>query len=161
VKKIVFISSIVPQTVQTAENEGGVPPPIFEGFRAAMEQDRAQLFLDVPTGPFFGFNRPGAKVSQGLIDSWFQQGMQTGIKAAYETTRSWEVDYRDDLRRLDIPALIIQGDDDQIVPIKVGAYAAAELIKGGTLKVYPGGAHGLPNTEVEGINNDLLQFLRP
>jgi non-heme chloroperoxidase len=125
-----------------------------------MEQDRAQFFVDIPSGPFFGFNRPGAKVSKGLIDSWFTVGIQGGLKAVYETTRSWEIDYSEDLKNLDIPALVIQGDDDQIVPIKVGAYAAIKLLKKGTLKVYPGGAHGIMDTEPEGINQDLLGFIQ-
>ncbi|KAK3347108.1 Alpha/beta hydrolase protein [Lasiosphaeria hispida] len=160
VAKIVFISSVVPQAVQSSISPDGVPISVFDGFREAMLKDRAQFFLEVPRGPFFGFNRLGAKVSEGLIDSWFTVGMQGGLKAVYETTRSWEVDYSGDLKALDIPALVIQGDDDQVVPIKTGALAAIKLLKQGTLKVYPGGAHGIMDTQPEDINNDLLGFLK-
>ena len=159
VKKAVLISTVVPRFMQFEDNPDGVPPAVIESFRASMEKDRAQFFIDVPTGPFFGYNRPGAVVSQGQIDSWFQQGLQGGLKATYETTRSWEGDYREDLKAMDFPILAIHGDDDQIVPIKTGAYGIAKLRPDATLKIYPGGPHALPNTDPESINNDLLQFL--
>lgn len=151
---------MVPQTVQSPAFPDGVPVAVFDNFRTTMLEDRAQFFRDVPTGPFYGFNRPSAKVSQGLIDSWFTVGMQAGLKAVYETTRSWEVDYSEDLKGLDIPALLIQGDDDQIVPIKTGALAAIKLLKYGAIKVYEGGAHGLMDTEPDRINADLLEFIQ-
>ncbi|RYC65035.1 hypothetical protein CHU98_g1144 [Xylaria longipes] len=160
VKKAVIISGTPPLLVKTAESPDGVPMEVFDGFREAMLKDRAQFFLDVPTGPFFGFNRPGAKKSQGLINSWFQQAMASGLKAAYDCLRSWEVDLTADLESMDIPTLVIQGDDDQVVPVKAGALAAIKFLKNGKLKIYPGGAHALPNTEVDGINEDLLEFFK-
>ncbi|KAI8951124.1 putative hydrolases or acyltransferase [Xylaria longipes] len=160
VKKAVIISGTPPLLVKTAQSPDGVPMEVFDGFREAMLKDRAQFFLDVPTGPFFGFNRPGAKKSQGLINSWFQQGMASGLKAAYDCLRSWEVDLTADLESMDIPTLVIQGDDDQVVPVKAGALAAIKFLKNGKLKIYPGGAHALPNTEVDGINEDLLEFFK-
>ncbi len=160
VKKAVIVSGTPPLLVQTEKSPNGVPLSVFDGFRAAMIKDRAQFFRDVPTGPFFGFNRPGAKVSEGLIDSWFQQGMQSGFKATFDCIRSWETDHTEDLKGMNIPVLVIQGDDDQIVPIKAGAYEVMKLVPNGKLKVYPGGAHALPDTEKEGLNNDLLEFLK-
>ncbi|KAK1754441.1 Alpha/Beta hydrolase protein [Echria macrotheca] len=162
VSKIVFISSVVPKTVKSETSPDGVPVEVFDSFRAAMLHDRAQFFTEVPAGPFFGFNRPAVKdkVSKGLIDSWFTVGMQASLKAVYETTYSWEVDYSEDLKALDIPALFIQGDDDQIVPVQAGAYAAIKLLKHGTLKIYPGGAHGIIDTEPDSINQDLLGFIK-
>jgi len=151
---------VVPQVVQSPTSPDGVPIAVFDSFRTAMEHDRAQFFRDVPSGPFFGFNRPGAKASQGLIDSWFSAGMQGGLKAVYETPRSWEVDYTEDLKGIEVPAFVIQGDDDQIVPIKTGAYRAVKLLPKATLKVYPGGAHGIMDTEPDSINQDLLGFIR-
>ncbi|KAI1740733.1 putative hydrolases or acyltransferase [Xylaria scruposa] len=129
VKKAVIISGIPPLLVKTAKSPDGVPMEVFDGFREAMLKDRAQFFLDVPTGPFFGFNRPGTKTSQGLINSWFQQGMQSGLKAVYDCLRSWEVDLSRDLESMDIPVLVIQGDDDQVVPVKAGALATMKFLK--------------------------------
>jgi len=160
VKKLVLISASVPQVVASEAYPDGQPPSVIDGWRSAMEANRSQFFRDVPEGPFFGFNRDGAKPSQGLINNWFQQGMNTGLRAAYETTRSWEIDYSEDLKKLDIPVLYIQGDDDQIVPIKNGAYAAEKVLGDRVkLKIYKGGAHALPDTEAQAINNDLLEFL--
>ncbi|KAI0869974.1 putative hydrolases or acyltransferase [Hypoxylon argillaceum] len=154
VKKAVIISGTPPLLVKTEVSPDGVPMEVFDGFRTAMLKDRAQFFLDVPTGPFFGFNRPGAKKSQppgqksqGMIDDWFRQGMQSGFKATYDCLRSWETDLRGDLEGMDIPVL-------------AGALATIKLLKNGRLKIYPGGAHALPNTEADGIHEDLLQFLR-
>ncbi|KAI0102192.1 putative hydrolases or acyltransferase [Nemania sp. FL0031] len=160
VSKAVIISGTPPLLVKTEVSPDGVPIEVFDGFRAAMLKDRAQFFLDVPTGPFFGFNRPGVAKSQGMIDSWFRQGMQSGFKATFDCLRSWETDLRGDLESMDIPVLVIQGDDDQVVPVKAGALATIKFLKKGTLKIYPGGAHALPNTEAEGINEDLLHFLK-
>jgi non-heme chloroperoxidase len=132
---------------------------VLDGWRAEMIKDRAQFFKDVPQGPFFGFNRPGANLSQGLVDSWFQQGMQSGFKATYDCIKSWETDHTEDLKSMNIPVLVIQGDDDQIVPIKAGAFEVMKLLPNGKLKVYPGGSHALPDTEKDGLNDDLWQFL--
>jgi non-heme chloroperoxidase len=124
-----------------------------------MLKSRAQFFRDVPEGPFFGFNRPGVTRNQAMVDSWFQQGMQAGFKATYDCIRAWETDSREDLKGMNIPVLVIHGDDDQVVPIKAGAHEAMKLLKNGKLKIYSGGSHALPNTEIDGINEDLLQFL--
>jgi len=160
VKKMVLISANVPCLIKTDRTPNGIDVSILDGFRSAMEKDRAQFFRDVPTGPFFSFNRPHATISQGLIEAWFQQGMQAGFKASYDTTLSWHNYYGDDFKELDIPVLLLQGDDDQIVPIQTGVLEAIKLAKQGTLKVYPGGAHALPNLNAEEVNNDLLNFLK-
>jgi len=154
------VSAIPPVMVKKESNPGGLPIEVFDGFRKAMEADRAQFFIDVPTGPFFGFNRPGAKVSQGLIESWWQQGMMCSFKGAYDCITVFsETDLTEDLKKIDIPVLIIHGEDDQIVPVDAAARSAIKLLKKGTYKEYPGGAHALPNTQVEDINRDLLEFL--
>ena len=137
-----------------------MPVAVLSGIRAAIEKDRAQFFRDVANWPFFGLNLPNATRSQGLADAWFHQAMQSGIKATYNTTWSWEIDYSEDLKKLkNVPVLFIQGDADQIVPIEAGTYAGIKLLPKSTFKVYPGGAHALPNTEPEEINWDLLNFL--
>jgi non-heme chloroperoxidase len=147
--------------LKTDTNPEGTPMEVFDSFRAAMEKDRAQFFLDVPTGPFFGFNREGAKVSQGLIWSWWQQGMICGFKGAYDCIKVFsETDFREDLKKIDIPVLVIHGDDDQIVPIKAAAPNTVKLLPKGQLKLYPGGAHALPNVNPDEINKDLLDFLK-
>ena len=157
---MVLISSNVPCLIKTDHTPNGIDVSVLDGFRAAMEKDRAQFFRDVPSGPFFGFNRPNATASQGLIEGWFQQGMQAGFKATYDTTLSWHNYYGDDFRKLDLPVLLLQGDDDQIVPIKTGVLEAIKLVSKGTLKVYPGASHALPNMNSEEVNNDLLAFLK-
>ena len=134
---------------------------MFDGFRAAYLADRSQFFLDVASGPFFGFNRPGAKVSQGLIESWWLQGMMSGHKNAYDCIKAFsETDFTEDLKKFDVPTLIIHGDDDQIVPIGASALLSSKLVKGATLKIYPGGAHGLGDTHKDQLNADLLAFAR-
>lgn len=160
VSKVVFISSIVPQMGQSEVNTNGVPTAVLNSFREAMIKDRAQFFLDVPSGPFFGFNREGAKKSQGLIDSWYQQGMMCSIKAAYNCVDTWEIDYTEDLKKIDVPVLILHGDDDQVVPFKAAGLRTDKIVPDGTLKVYPGGPHALPNICIEEVNNDLLAFLK-
>jgi non-heme chloroperoxidase len=160
VSKAVLISSVPPQMLKTESNPKGLPISVFDSFREAMLKDRAQFFIDVPTGPFFGYNREGAKKSQGLIDTWFQQGMMCSFKAVYDCVHTWELDYTEDLKKMDIPVLILHGDDDQIVPIKAAALEGIHILKKGKLKVYPGGAHALPNLNVDEINNDLLEFLK-
>lgn len=161
VSKAVWVSATPPLMLQTDTNPKGTPLSTFDSFRAAMEKDRAQFFIDVPTGPFFGFNREGATVSQGLIWSWWQQGMICGSKGACDCIKAFsETDCREDLPKMDIPVLLIHGDDDQIVPIAASAYEAIKLLPHGKLKVYPGGAHALPNLNPDEINKDLLEFLK-
>ncbi|OEZ00382.1 MULTISPECIES: alpha/beta hydrolase [Stenotrophomonas] len=161
VAKAVLMGAVPPIMLKTAVNPEGLPIEVFDGFRAAYLADRAQFFLDVATGPFFGFNRPGAKVSEGLIRSWWNQGMQSGHKNAYDCIKAFsETDFTDDLGRFDVPTLIIHGDDDQIVPIKAAALRSAKLIKGAQLKIYPGGGHSLGDTAKDQLNQDLLAFLK-
>jgi non-heme chloroperoxidase len=161
VSKAVLVSAIPPLMLKTEANPIGLPLEVFNSFRTGMEKDRAQFFIDVPTGPFFGFNREGAKVSQGLIWSWWQQGMMCSFKGAYDCITVFsETDCTEDLKKMDIPVLIIHGSDDQIVPIDASAHTAIKLLPHGKLKVYPDGAHALPNLEVDAINQDLLEFLK-
>ncbi len=158
--KAVLISSVPPHLVKTATNPGGLPIEVFDGFRAGMLKDRAQFFLDIPSGPFFGFNREGAQVSQGMIQSWWLQGMMCGFNGAYDCVKALsETDFTEDLKKMDIPVLVLHGDDDQVVPIGASGQMSSKLVPKGTLKVYHGGAHGLPNTEADRVNQDLLEFL--
>ena len=134
---------------------------VFDGFRKAYLADRSQFFLDVASGPFFNFNRPGAKVSQGMIQSWWSQGMMTGHKNAYDCIKAFsETDFTEDLKKIDVPTLIIHGDDDQIVPIAASALLSAKLVRNSVLKVYPGGSHSLGDTDRAKLNADLLAFAR-
>ncbi len=161
VSRAVLMGAVPPIMVQTPDNPGGLPLSVFDGFREAYLADRAQFFLDVASGPFFGFNRPGAKVSQGQIQSWWSQGMQSGFKNAYDCIKAFsETDFTEDLRKFDVPTLIIHGDDDQIVPIDASARRSVELVPNATLKVYPGGSHSLGDTSREQLNADLLAFAR-
>jgi non-heme chloroperoxidase len=161
VSKAVLISAVTPLMVKTESNPKGLPKEVFDGFRDAMIKDRAQFFLDVPSGPFFGFNRPNAQTSQGLIWSWWLQGMQCGFKNAYDCIEAFsETDLREDLKKMNIPVLLLHGDDDQVVPIDVSAREAVKLLPNAELKVYPGAPHALPNTNADEVNKDLLEFLR-
>jgi non-heme chloroperoxidase len=161
VAKAVLISAVPPMMVKTADNPDGVPIEVFDGSRKAQIENRAQFYRDVPAGPFYGFNRPGAKVSQGLIDNWWMQGMQGGHKNTLDSIKAFsETDFRGDLKKFDKPTLIIHGDDDQIVPIDVGGRASAKLIKGAKLIVYPGAPHGLTDTHKDKVNADLLAFIK-
>jgi non-heme chloroperoxidase len=161
VSRAVLMGAVPPIMLQTAANPGGLPMEVFDGFRTAYLADRAQFFLDVASGPFFGFNRPGAKVSQGLIQSWWLQGMMSGHKNAYDCIKAFsETDFTDDLKKIDVPTLILHGDDDQIVPIEASAKLSAKLVKKATLKVYPGGSHALGDTSREQLNKDLLAFVK-
>ncbi|CAL3970938.1 unnamed protein product [Diplocarpon coronariae] len=161
VSRAVLISSVTPVMVKKESNPNGTPIEVFDGFRSAMVANRAQFFLDIPTGPFFNFNRPGAKVSQGLIQSWYQQAMLCGFKNAYDCIKVFsETDMSEDLKKIKIPVLVLHGDDDQVVPIGDAALESIKLLKNGMLKVYPGGAHALPNTEIPSVNQDLLNFLK-
>ncbi|MET4574340.1 non-heme chloroperoxidase [Stenotrophomonas rhizophila] len=160
VAKAVLMGAVPPIMLKTADNPDGLPIEVFDGFRSAYLADRAQFFLDVATGPFFGFNRPGAKASEGLIRSWWTQGMQSGHKNAYDCIKAFsETDFTADLAKFDVPTLVIHGDDDQIVPIKAAALRSVTLIKGAQLKIYPGGGHSLGDTAKEQLNQDLLAFL--
>ncbi|KAG9196846.1 hypothetical protein G6514_003695 [Epicoccum nigrum] len=158
VKKLVLISAITPQVLQADWNPSGVPLEGLNQQRALMHKDRSQFFYDLAGGPFFGFNRADATISKGLVQSWYSQGMQVSFKSAFDTIATWETDFRPDLESLDIPLLVIHGDDDQIVPFGVGNQTI-NFLKDGTLRVYKGGPHGLPNIEADGINNDVLSFL--
>jgi non-heme chloroperoxidase len=161
VAKAVLIGAVPPIMVKTESNPGGLPIDVFDGFRAALLANRAQFFRDIPEGPFFGFNRPGAKVSQGLIDNWWRQGMMGGAKAHYDSIKAFsETDFTEDLKTIDAPVLILHGEDDQIVPIADSAELAIKLVKNGTLKTYPGLPHGMATTHPEVINADLLAFFR-
>lgn len=161
VAKAVLIGAVPPIMVKSAKNPGGLPLEVFDGFRAALVANRAQFFLDIPTGPFYGFNRPGAKISQGVINNWWRQGMMGGAKAHYDCIKAFsETDFTDDLKKIDVPVLIMHGEDDQIVPIADSAHLAIKLVKHGTLKTYPGFPHGMATTHAEVINADLLAFFK-
>jgi non-heme chloroperoxidase len=161
VNKAVLMGAVPPIMLKTAANPGGVPIEVFDGFRKAYLADRAQFFLDLASGPFYGFNRPGTKASQGLVQSWFSQGMMSGHKNAYDCIKAFsETDFTEDLKKFDVPTLIIHGDDDQVVPIGASAMLSSKLVKGAVLKIYPGGAHGLGDTSKEKLNQDLLEFAR-
>jgi non-heme chloroperoxidase len=161
VKKAVLMGAVPPLMLKTEANPGGLPMEVFDGFRKAYLADRSQFFLDVASGPFFGFNRPGAKVSQGLIQSWWAQGMQSGHKNAYDCIKAFsETDFTEDLKKFDVPTLIIHGDDDQIVPIGASAMLSSKLVEGSVLKIYPGGTHSLGDTSKDQLNADLLEFAR-
>jgi non-heme chloroperoxidase len=161
VKKAVLVAAVPPLMLKTADNPGGLPIEVFDGLRKASLADRSQLYLDIASGPFFGFNRPGAKPSQGMIQSFWVQGMQAGHKNTYDSIAAFSAtDFREDLRKFDVPTLVIHGDDDQIVPIDAAAKASAALIRNARLIVYPGAPHGLADTHKDRLNQDLLDFLR-
>jgi non-heme chloroperoxidase len=161
VAKAALVSAVPPLMLKTSSNPGGLPVDVFDGLRAASIADRSQLYRDLASGPFFGYNRPGAKPSQGCIDAFWLQGMQAGHKNAYDCIKAFsETDFTRDLTGFDVPTLVIHGDDDQIVPIGAAGLASATLVKGATLKVYPGGPHGLTDTHKQQLNDDLLAFAR-
>ncbi|MGD0589075.1 MAG: alpha/beta hydrolase [Thermoplasmata archaeon] len=160
VAKCVLISSVPPLMLKTDANPGGLPLSVFDGFRAALAANRPQFYMDV-TLPFYGFNRPGAKVSEALRQHWFLQGMMGGAKAHYDGIQAFsETDFTEDLKKIDIPMLVMHGDDDQIVPIAAASLRTAQLVKKATLKVYPGFPHGMPRTQPDQINADLLAFFK-
>jgi non-heme chloroperoxidase len=161
VAKTVLISAVPPMMVKTADNPDGVPIDVFDSIRKGQIENRAQLYKDIPSGPFYGFNRTGAKASQGMIDNWWMQGMQGGHKGTLDSIKAFsETDFRADLKKFDKPTLIIHGDDDQIVPIDVGGRASAKMIKDATFIVYPGAPHGLTETHKDKLNQDLLNFIK-
>jgi non-heme chloroperoxidase len=161
VKKAVLVSAVPPLMLKTESNPGGLPIEVFDGLRKGSLDNRSQLYLDIASGPFFGFNRPGAKPSQGLIQSFWVQGMQAGHKNTYDSIAAFSAtDFREDLKKFDVPTLVVHGDDDQIVPIDASGKASAKLIKGAELIVYAGAPHGLTDTHKDRLNQDLLNFLR-
>ncbi|UZF90685.1 alpha/beta fold hydrolase [Bosea sp. NBC_00550] len=161
VAKAVLVSAVPPLMVKTEKNPGGLPIEVFDSFRKALADNRAQFFLDVPTGPFYGYNRPGAKVDQGVIWNWWRQGMAGSAKAHYDGIKAFsETDQSEDLKAISVPTLVAHGDDDQIVPIGASAHESIKLLKNGTLKVYPGYPHGMLTTNAEVLNADLLAFVK-
>lgn len=161
VAKAALISAVPPLMLKTDSNPDGLPKEVFDGMRAASLADRSQLYKNLAAGPFFGFNRPGAKVSQGMIDSFWAQGMMASHKGTYECIKAFsESDFHDDLKKFDIPTLVLHGDDDQVVPISISAAKAAKLVKNAKLITYPGAPHGLTDTHKEKLNADLLEFAR-
>ena len=161
VSKAVLIGAVPPVMVKKDSNPGGTPIEVFDGFRAGVASNRAQLYLDIATGPFYGYNRPGAVPSEGIIRNWWRQGMMGGTKAHYDCIQAFsETDFTDDLTRIDVPVLLIHGEDDQVVPYADSAPLALKLLKNGTLKNYPGLPHGCMTTHPELINRDILEFVR-
>ena len=161
VAKAVLIGAVPPIMLKTAANPGGLPIEVFDGFRAALAANRAQFFRDVPAGPFYGFNRPGAKVSEGVIDNWWRQGMMGGAKAHYDCIKAFsETDFTEDLKAIEQPTLVMHGEDDQIVPIADSGLLSAKILRNATLKTYPGFPRGMATTQADRINADLLALVR-
>ncbi|HEY9347405.1 MAG TPA: alpha/beta hydrolase, partial [Inquilinus sp.] len=161
VAKAVLVGAVPPVMVKSEKNPGGLPLEVFDGFRQALAANRAQFYRDVPEGPFYGFNRPGAKVSPGVIDNWWRQGMIGGAKAHYDCIKAFsETDFTEDLKAIAVPTLVMHGDDDQIVPIADSALLSVKLLKHGTLKVYKGYPHGMLTTHADVLNPDLLAFIK-
>jgi non-heme chloroperoxidase len=158
--KIVLIGGVPPVMVRSAANPGGTPMSVFDGMREALEENRPQFFLDLPSGPFYGFNRPGAKVSQGTIMNWWRQAMMGCNRSQYECIKAFsETDFTEDLKCIDVPALVLHGDDDQIVPHEDASVLSAKLLKNATLKIYPGYSHGMLTTHTKILNEDILKFI--
>ncbi|WP_322025430.1 alpha/beta hydrolase [Burkholderia sp. BCC1977] len=161
VAKAVLVSAVPPLMLKTDANPEGLPLDVFDGFRQALADNRAQFFLDVPSGPFYGFNRPGATVHQGVIRNWWRQGMEGSAKAHYDGIKAFsETDQTEDLRSISVPTLVLHGEDDQIVPIADSALKSVKLLKNGTLKTYPGYSHGMLTVNADVLNADLLAFVQ-
>lgn len=161
VAKAVLVSAVPPLMLKTPSNPGGLPIEVFDSFRKGVAENRAQFFLDVPTGPFYGFNRPDAKVFPGVIQNWWRQGMMGSAKAHYDGVKAFsETDQTEDLKAITVPTLVLHGDDDQVVPIADSAELSVKLLKNGTLKVYKGYPHGMLTTHADIINPDLLAFVK-
>jgi non-heme chloroperoxidase len=161
VAKAALVSAVPPLMLKTAANPEGTPIEVFDGLRAGLAANRAQFYIDVASGPFYGFNRAGAKVSQGIIDNWWRQGMMGSAKAHYEGIKAFsETDQTEDLKSITVPTLVTQGDDDQIVPYKDASLIQTKLLKNNTLKIYPGFPHGMLTTHAEVLNPDLLAFIK-
>jgi non-heme chloroperoxidase len=160
VAKLALLGAITPLMLKTEANPDGVPLDFFDGLRAALAANRAQFFLDVPSGPFYGFDRSGAEVRQGLIQNWWRQGMMGAASAHYQCIRVFsETDQTEDLKAIEVPVLVLHGDDDQVVPVGNSAHKAIELLSNGTMKIYPGLSHGFFATHPELVNEDLLAFV--
>jgi len=161
VAKAILIGAVPPLMVKTDANPGGLPIEVFDGLRASMVKDRAQFFYDLPSGPFYGYNRPGATPSQGVIDNWWRQGMLCGFKAAYDCIRAFsETDFTEDLKKFDVPTLVMHGTDDQIVPIAASAMISSKLVANAELKVFEGFDHGMCTTHHDEVNAALLEFIQ-
>jgi len=161
VAKAVLVSAVPPLMLKTESNPSGLPMEVFDGIRKAVAENRAQLFVDFPTGPFYGFNREGAKVYSGIIQNWWRQGMMGSVKAHYDGIKAFsETDQTEDLQKITVPTLVLHGDDDQVVPIADSAELSVKLVKNGTLKVYKGYPHGMLTTHADVINPDLLAFIK-
>ena len=161
IAKLGLVSAVPPLMLKTADNPGGLPIEVFDGIRAGSLKDRSQLYLDIASGPFYGYNRPGAKPSQGIINAWWMQGMMGGHKNTYDSIKAFsETDFREDLKKFDKPTLIIHGDDDQIVPIDAAGKASAKIVKHAKLIVYAGAPHGLTDTHKDKVNADILEFAK-
>jgi len=161
VARAVIISAVPPLMVKTATNPGGLPKDVFDGFQAQVAANRAQFYYDVAAGPFYGYNRPGAKPSQGVIWNWWRQGMMGGTNAHYDGIVAFsQTDFTEDLKKITVPVLVMHGDDDQIVPYADSAPLSAKLLKNSTLKTYKGFPHGIPTTNADTMNADLLAFLK-
>jgi non-heme chloroperoxidase len=161
VAKAVLIGAVPPVMVKSEKNPGGLPIEVFDGLRAQLAANRAQFYRDVPSGPFYGFNRPGAQVSEGVIANWWRQGMMGGAKAHYDCIKAFsETDFTEDLKKIDVPTLVMHGVDDQIVPYDDSAPLSVKLLPKGTLKSYPGFPHGMCTTHADVVNADLLAFVR-
>ncbi len=161
VAKAVLISSVPPLMLQTPANPGGLPKSVFDGLQAQVAAHRSQFYYDFASGPFYGYNRPGAQPSQAVILNWWRQGMMGGAKAHYDGVIAFsQTDFTDDLKKITVPVLVMHGDDDQVVPYADSGPLSAKLLQNGTLKTYPGFPHGMPTTESETINADLLAFIQ-
>lgn len=161
VAKLIIIGAVPPIMVKTPANPGGLPIEVFDGFRQQLAANRAQFYLDVASGPFYGFNRPGASVSQGVIENWWRQGMMGAANAHYDGIKAFsETDFTEDLKVIEVPTLVMHGSDDQIVPIADSALLSAKLLQSGTLKVYEGYPHGMCTTHADVVNPDLLAFIK-
>jgi len=161
VAKLVLIGAVPPIMVKTPANPGGLPIEVFDGLRKQLAANRTQFYLDLASGPFYSYNRPGAKISQGVIQNWWRQGMMGGAKAHYDGIKAFsETDFTEDLKIIDVPTLVMHGDDDQIVPITASALLSVKLLKNGTLKVYKEFPHGMCTTHADVVNADLLAFIK-
>jgi non-heme chloroperoxidase len=161
VAKAVLMSAVTPVMVKSPSNPDGTPIEVFDGLRAALASNRSQFYRDVAAGPFYGFNRPGAKASEGIIANWWRQGMMGAANAHYEGIKAFsETDQTEDLKSIEVPTLVMHGDDDQIVPYKDAGLLSVKLLKRGTLKIYEGFPHGMLTTHADVINRDLLAFIR-
>jgi non-heme chloroperoxidase len=161
VARLVLISAVPPQMLKTSKNPGGLPMEAFDGLRAALAANRSRFYRELASGPFYGFNRPGATPDTAIVDNWWRQGMMGGARAHYEGIKAFsETDFSDDLAAIDVPTLVMHGDDDQVVPIADSALLSAKLLKRGSLKVYPGLSHGMLTINADAIDRDMLAFFR-